>query len=177
MRKITVGVMGSAAPEDGEKLETLAKELGQAIAANNCIVITGACNGVPMLVANAARAAGSFSIGVSPALNNDQHVNEFKMPTESSDVIIYSGFHYKGRNVLNIRSSDIVIFVSGSIGTLNEFTIAYDEGKIIGVLEGSGGITDNLKNIIEVSNKKTTGKVIYNSNPKELMENCISALN
>ena len=33
----------------------------------------------------------------------------------------------------------MVLFVAGSIGSLNEFTIAYDEGKIIGCLIGTGG--------------------------------------
>ncbi len=60
-------------------------------------------------------------------------------------MIIFTGFGYKGRNVINVRCADIVLILGGATGTLNEFTIAYDEGKIIGVLEGSGGIADHIE--------------------------------
>ena len=71
-------------------------------------------------------------------------------PKHGADVIVYTGFGYKGRNVINIRSSDIVLFFGGATGTLNEFTIAYDEGKIIGVLEGSGGVAEHIREIIRI---------------------------
>src|SRR5438093_12370710 len=41
-----------------------------------------------------------------------------------------------GREITNIRSCDIVVIVGGRIGTLGEFAIAYDEGRLIGVLTG-----------------------------------------
>jgi len=34
--------------------------------------------------------------------------------------------------------------------TLGKFAIAYDEGKVIGVLEGTGGITGHLGKIIRI---------------------------
>ncbi|MFZ5593982.1 MAG: hypothetical protein ACOY4D_06955 [Pseudomonadota bacterium] len=34
--------------------------------------------------------------------------------------------------------------MGGRSGTLGEFAIAYDEGKLIGVLQGSGGITEKI---------------------------------
>jgi len=70
-----------------------------------------------------------------------------------------------GREVTNIRSSDIVIVVVGSSGTLGEFAIAYDKGKLIGVLEGSGGITDKLPQLVESFNKNTGANIVYNSEP------------
>jgi uncharacterized protein (TIGR00725 family) len=74
---------------------------------------------------------------------------------ESSDVVIYTGFGLKGRNVICVRSSDIVIIIAGSMGTLNEFTIAYDEGKIIGVLTGTGGIADWVADLVATCPKPT----------------------
>jgi hypothetical protein len=50
-----------------------------------------------------------------------------------------------GREIENIRSCDVIIFAGGRSGTLGEFAIAYDEAKVIGVLEGTGGITEHLK--------------------------------
>ena len=41
-----------------------------------------------------------------------------------------------GREITNIRSCDIVVIVGGRIGTLGEFAIAYDEGRLIGILTG-----------------------------------------
>ena len=35
-----------------------------------------------------------------------------------------------GREVVNIRSSDVVIIIGGRSCTLGEFSIAYDEGQV-----------------------------------------------
>ena len=92
------------------------------------------------------------------------------------DVIIYTGFGLKGRNVINVRSADIVVLFGGATGTLNEFTIAYDEGKIIGVLEGSGGVTDHIAEIMEFCKKPTRGVVIFDTEAESLLEKCLEAL-
>ena len=94
---------------------------------------------------------------------------------EGADVIVYTGFGYKGRNVINIRSADIVIIFGGATGTLNEFTIAYDEGKIIGVLEGSGGVADHIREIIDFCNKPSRGVVLFDNNPETLVHRCLEA--
>ena len=51
-------------------------------------------------------------------------------------MIIYTGFNYSGRNLLLVRSSDAVIFGCGRMGTLNEFTITFEDKKPIGILQG-----------------------------------------
>lgn len=73
-----------------------------------------------------------------------------------------------GREVINIRSSDIVVIVGGSSGTLGEFAIAYDEGKLIGVLQGSGGVTAQIPQLITSFCKDTGAHVIYEANPHTL---------
>ena len=78
-----------------------------------------------------------------------------------------------GREVVNIRSSDIVLIVGGQSGTLGEFSIAYDEGRLIGVLEDSGGIADLLPQIIGSLHKRTGSVVIYDGNPERLVQTCI----
>jgi len=103
-------------------------------------------------------------------------VQRYGLPDDGADVIIYTGFGYKGRNVVNIRSSDIVIIFGGATGTLNEFTIAYDEGKVIGVLEGSGGVADQIKKIVEVCQKSTPGQLFFDSDPRTLIQTCVSAI-
>jgi uncharacterized protein (TIGR00725 family) len=91
-------------------------------------------------------------------------------------VIVYTGFGYKGRNVINVRSSDVVVIFGGATGTLNEFTIAYDEGKIIGVLEGSGGVADHIREIIEFCKKPTHGRVLFDRDPESLVRRCLGVL-
>jgi YHS domain-containing protein len=74
-----------------------------------------------------------------------------------------------GREVDNIRTSDIVVIVGGRSGTLGELAIAYDEGKLIGVVTGTGGITDLVRDILEACAKDTGARVIYESDPDALV--------
>lgn len=181
MRKPVVGVMGASANDalseaEAERVKSLAEELGAAIAKQDCILVTGATTGLPDLVARAFRNNGGFALGVSPAENRREHMTRYGLPEHGADVIIYTGFGYKGRNVVNVRSADIVLILGGATGTLNEFTIAYDEGKIIGVLEGSGGIADHIREIIKVCNKPAAGSVFFESSPTKLVASCVAAL-
>jgi uncharacterized protein (TIGR00725 family) len=179
MRKPVVGVMGASANDalaatEENRLKGLAENLGAAIARAGCVLITGATTGLPDLVAKAFRENGGFALGMSPAENHGEHVNRYRLPDDGVDVMIYTGFGYKGRNVINVRSADIVLIFGGATGTLNEFTIAYDEGKIIGVLEGSGGIADHIREIVMMCKKPTQGIVLFESDAAILVEQCLA---
>jgi len=113
----------------------LAKELGKEIVRQGGVLVTGATSGVPYWSAIGAKEEGGISIGLSPASSERAHVNKYKLPTDYFDLIIYTGFEYSGRNLLLTRSADAVIIVCGRMGTLNEFTIAFEDDKIIGVLK------------------------------------------
>ena len=159
------------------RVTDLAERLGAALARSGCNLITGATTGLPDLIARAFHNhGGALAIGISPATNQAEHSERYKLPQDGVDVIIYTGFGLKGRNVINVRSADIVVLFGGATGTLNEFTIAYDEGKIIGVLEGSGGVTDHIAEIIEFCKKPTRGAVIFDQDPEKLLEKCLDAL-
>jgi uncharacterized protein (TIGR00725 family) len=180
MRKPVVGVMGASANDaltefEKVRLQDLAESLGVALADRDCILVTGATTGIPALVARAFRNRGGFALGISPAENRQQHVQRYGLPDDGADVIAYTGFGYKGRNVINVRSADIVLIFGGATGTLNEFTIAYDEGKIIGVLEGSGGIADHVRQVIEFCKKDCPGVVLFDSEPAKLLQRCFEA--
>jgi ATP-dependent exoDNAse (exonuclease V) beta subunit len=60
------------------------------------------------------------------------------------DWIIYTGFGYPGRDLLITRSSDAVICGCGRIGTIHEFTVAFEDGKPIGVLTSDDWETDEI---------------------------------
>jgi uncharacterized protein (TIGR00725 family) len=178
-----VGVMGASETDaltDTErgKVKDLAETLGAALAKADCILITGATTGLPDMIARAfRRSGGSFALGVSPAANRVEHDQRYKLPTDAVDVIVYTGFGLKGRNVVNVRTADIVLLFGGATGTLNEFTIAYDEGKVIGVVEGSGGIADHIRDVISFCNKRCPGVVLFDSDPQKLVRRCLEAVN
>ena len=103
--------------------------------------------GIPHEAAEGAKSQGGIVIGISPATNIKEHINKYNSPTECYDVIIYTGNGLMGREIESIRNCDVVIFAGGRSGTLGEFAIAYDEGKIIGILEGTGGISQYIREI------------------------------
>ena len=177
-----VGIMGSAADTLGtlgrgaEDLRERAERLGCALAARGCVVLTGATTGLPEMVGAAAHLAGGLHVGVSPAGSVEEHVERYHYPVENCDFHIYTGFGLKGRNVVLVRSSDIVIIVGGSMGALNEFTIAYDEGRIIGCLTSTGGVADNITRLIEMFPKRSNAIVLEDDDPERLLDKCISAM-
>ena len=75
-----------------------------------------------------------------------------------------------GREITNIRSCDLVVFMGGRSGTLGEFSIAYDEGKLIGVLTGTGGISDNLDTILGFIDKDTGARMSFSDDPAGLLD-------
>ncbi|MFH1182520.1 MAG: hypothetical protein V1702_06180 [Candidatus Woesearchaeota archaeon] len=174
--KLKIGIMGSGRTDLPKHIRSLAFKVGKSVAEHNCILINGACYGVPHEAAQGAKKADGFVVGISPAKDLHEHVHHYNFPKDDFDVLIYSGFGFKGRNVLNISSCDAVILINGSSGTLNEFSIAYDEGRVIGVMEGSGGIADRTKEIINICNKETGATMIYDKDPNRLVKKVILAI-
>ena len=168
--QMTVGVMGSAGGTLGENVRQPVRRLGAAIAKRGYVLITGACPGMPHEAVKGAKSQGGTVVGVSPALNLEEHVKKYHSPTRGYDAIIYTGSGLMGREIENIRSCDVVIFAGGRSGTLGEFAIAYDEAKVIGVLKSTGGITEHLGDIIKLVNKKTGAIVRYDSDPEQLLD-------
>jgi len=59
--------------------------------------------------------------------------------------------------------------VGGRIGTLNELTIAIEERKPIGVLLGSGGMTEEVEHVLKAAKRARTG-IVFGHEPKELVD-------
>ena len=177
--RVKVGIMGSAAEIESAlrpELEAKMAQLANALAAHDVVLFTGATTGVIHEVGKAARQAGVLHVGISPASSQPEHVSHFQLPTDACDVLVFTGFGLKGRNVVLVRSCDIVLFVSGSMGSLNEFTIAHDEGKVIGCLRGTGGVADEADYLLQRFSKQTAAPVFENEVPKVLLDACLKGL-
>jgi len=149
-----------------------AKELGREIIKQGGILVTGATTGFPLWSAMGASEENGISVGLSPASTEAEHTEVYRLPLDYLDLIIYTGFGYSGRNLLLTRSSDAVFVGCGRIGTVNEFTVAYEDDKPIGVLEGEWETDEVFKNIME-KGKRPNHKVVFDSDPKRLVEKVI----
>lgn len=166
---IKVGVMGGASDVEDPGHLAKAHALGRVVAESGCVLVTGACPGLPLAAACGAKQAGGTVVGISPGQGLAEHVGRYGSPTEFHDVLIFTGSGLMGREVINIRSSDVVVIVGGRSGTLGELAIAYDEGKLIGVLTGMGGIGPLIPDILAVCAKDTGSEVVYDADPGRLV--------
>jgi uncharacterized protein (TIGR00725 family) len=175
-RKTKVGVMGSAETVAEATLVEKARALGRTLASFDLILLSGATTGLVYETGRAAGDAGILHIGISPACDEREHAERYQLPLDACSVIIYTGFGLKGRNVVLVRSCDVVLFIAGSMGSLNEFTIAYDEGKVIGCLTGTGGVADEIKRLVSTFQKPTEARVLYEDDPEKLVAGCLSEI-
>src|SRR5512146_1260486 len=99
--KIQIGVMGSAGGNiSAEELE-LARLLGRRIAERDCTIVTGACPGLPHAAVLGAHERGGTSLGVSPALSREEHVNVYSSPLQPYTTMIFTGSGLMGRETHN----------------------------------------------------------------------------
>ena len=168
--QIRIGVMGSSDGEFEPSVLERCRKLGRTIAEIGCCLLTGACPGLPHEAVLGAKEIGGHVIGISPAMSLKDHVENFHSPYAEYDVLIFTGLGLMGRELVNIRSSDMVVVVGGRSGTLGEFAIAYEEGKLIGVLTGMGGISQALPELVATLNKGMGSEVVYESDAKKLVQ-------
>jgi uncharacterized protein (TIGR00725 family) len=171
--RIQIGVMGSAGGVLSSAELALAARLGRRIAERDCLIVTGACPGLPHAAVLGAHDAGGSSLGVSPARSREEHVSVFESPLEPYSAIVFTGSGLMGRETHNIHSSDFVLFAGGRSGTLGEFAIAYDEGKLIGVLRNSGGISNEYAGIARLVHKETGALIVEDDDPERLVDTCL----
>jgi uncharacterized protein (TIGR00725 family) len=165
----------SGAAETGycsDEAEKKAYDVGQEVIKQGGVVVSGATTGMPLWAAKGAKEAGGISIGLSPASTQREHVEKYKLPLEYFDLIIYTGFDYSGRNLMLTKSGDAVIVICGGFGTLNEFTIALEDNKPIGIFTGTGGVSDEIGELMEKvkdPHNHGAGRVIFSDDPVELV--------
>lgn len=170
--KIKLAVSGAADTTGcGEEALKAARELGREIVRQGAVLITGATTGFPLWSAMGAKDENGISVGLSPASSEKEHIEQYKLPVDYMDLIIYTGAGYPGRDLLMTRTSDAIFIGCGRIGTIHEFTIAFEDKKPIGVLEGDWKTDDIIKEMIAESHRSADNPyIVYDRDPKRLVE-------
>lgn len=142
-----VGVIGSSKAEP--ELLKLAEEVGAEIARNRAAVVCGGLSGVMEAVCKGARREGGLTIGIIPS-DEKGDANPFVQ------IPIVTGMGM-GRNVMLVKTADVLIAVGGEFGTLSEIAHALNLGKkVIGLrtwkLEKAH--TKSIPNLVEVDTAK-----------------------
>jgi len=177
--KYKICVSGAAETSHcGEEAFAIAEELGREIIKQGAVLVDGATTGFPFWAAKGAKKEGGIVIGVSPAESKREHIVDYELPVDYHDIVMYTGQGYSGRNLLLTRMTDAVIVGCGRMGTLNEFTIAFEDKKPIGVLEGSWETDEVLKTIVEKSQRaeEMKNKLVFSNDPKDLIAKVIGLI-
>lgn len=171
-------VSGAAKGKSVEEGKQLAIEAGRAIAKAGHSLLTGATVGLPNYAAIGFKeAGGKMSVGISPAASKVEHVAKYRLPTEPFDSILYTGLHYVGRDSLLIQSSDAVISIGGRLGTLHEFTIAMETETPIGFIQGAGGISVEIMDILHAAGEGRSSNVLFGESGEEVVDALTKLLN
>lgn len=144
MRKLQIGVMGSAADLKYSKdVEQIAERLGELVAEAGATLVFGAEKDSDSLSTAACRGAkkkGGFTVGVTYG----KHKNIWQKE-DIADFVVASGLERGGgRETTLVLSCDAVIAVSGGSGTLTELAIAYQADIPMVAMKGTGGWSEKL---------------------------------
>ncbi len=134
-----IGVIG-AGVADGTTLK-IAENVGRLIAKRGAVLVCGGLGGVMEAAARGAKAEGGTTIGILPQKNRDD-------ANPSIDIPIATGFG-EGRNVIIVRTADVLIAVGGEYGTLSEIAFALKMGKTVVGLN-----TWEIKGVIKAKNEE-----------------------
>jgi len=116
-----IGVVGSSKSDTGTN--TLAEEVGREIARAGAAVVCGGLGGVMEAVCKGARSKGGLTIGIIPSDRREDANPYVQIP-------IVTGMGV-GRNVMLVKTADVIIAVGGEFGTLSEIAHALNLGKVV----------------------------------------------
>jgi len=118
MRKKIISVIGGHSCK--EKVEQIAQELGKKLAKVVEILICGGLSGTMKAVCQGFKSGGGLTIGIIPGYDKNE-ANEFV------DIVIPTGLGL-ARNVLVVKSADVIVALPGEAGTLSEIAYALQFG-------------------------------------------------
>ncbi len=116
-----VGVVGSSRAEP--EVLRLAEVVGAELARRGAAVVCGGLTGVMEAVCKGARREGGLTIGIIPSDNKADANPYVQIP-------IVTGMGM-GRNVMLVKTADVLIAIGGEFGTLSEIAHALNIGKTV----------------------------------------------
>jgi uncharacterized protein (TIGR00725 family) len=122
--KKIIGVIGAGCVD--ESAWNCAEEVGRLIAGKGAILVCGGLGGVMKAAAKGTKSVGGITVGILPHATTGGE-NPY------IDIPVATGFG-EGRNVIIVRTADVLIAVYGEYGTLSEIALALKMGKpVIGI--------------------------------------------
>jgi uncharacterized protein (TIGR00725 family) len=140
-----IGVVGS----DGRisrKVREASEFIGGRIAEASCVLVCGGRGGVMEAACRGAKKKGGVTLGILPTQKKED-ANPFV------DIVLPTGLGY-ARNALVSSTSDAVIAVGGSVGTLSEIALALNYGKPVIVVQGLSGVGEKIPDEYDKGEKK-----------------------
>jgi uncharacterized protein (TIGR00725 family) len=121
MAQTMIGVIGASQATD--ELCALAESVGEEIALRGGTVVCGGLTGVMESVCRGARSKGGLTVGVIPSDDRDDANEYVQIP-------IVTGMGV-ARNVVIVKTADVLIAIGGQFGTLSEMAHALNAGKTV----------------------------------------------
>lgn len=109
-RPLRIGVIGSGDCE--KEIATLARRVGELIAARGAVLVCGGLGGVMQAAAEGARESGGTTLGILPG-------DDARAASPGIVIAVPSGLG-EARNAVVVRASEAVIAIAGGWGTLSE---------------------------------------------------------
>jgi len=129
-----IGVIGTSEAST-EEYQT-AEEVGREIARKKGILVCGGLGGVMEASCRGAKSEGGLTIGIIPG-SSKKEANPYV------DIPIVTGIS-EARNIIVVRSSNAIIAIGGSFGTLSEIAFALKlEIPVVGI--NTWEVSTNIK--------------------------------
>jgi hypothetical protein len=171
-----IAIFSSANTKIPDHLKALAFEIGVYLAHQGITVVTGGCVGIPGIVVDGALSVGGKTEAFYPDINEASlNLNRDVHNNDRLDKFSYKNFFngFTERSLRMIHAVDGAIILNGRIGTLSEFTIAIEEGRDVCVIKKTGGIADQLEEIIKIADRELPNKIIFEEDWKKGVNNLI----
>lgn len=173
-----IAIFSSWLPEVSKENRELAEKIGIYLTQKGATVVTGGCSGIPALCIESAHTHGGQTIGYFPHKDHEDYFDR-QHEENTHNIKFYSTAHFiagfTARSLAMIKNVDAAIVLNGRIGTLSEFGIAVEEGLPLAVIEGTGGITDELHRLTTLVHKEfPNNEVIFEKDYKQAIDKLIA---
>lgn len=159
MRSKQVLVIGYSRDHCTEQAYEIAYKIGEAVARQGAVLVTGGLGGVMEASSRGAKDQGGLVVGIIPQ-DEKRYANPY------CDVVIPTGLGH-ARDFVTAYSADVVVVVGGGIGTAIEARVAYLKAKPIIAITGSGGTADRIaekylddRRLVRVVGEEDPGKAV-----------------